>query len=209
MSVEKLVQDVSSLIKSSVKDIVDQRVIEFKRLGNSDAKELFKELCFCILTANFQAERSIKIQREIADGFIIFSEDKLRNVLKQLGHRYPNTRARYIVEARTYLPMLPRLLSIGDSNVIREWLVRNIRGIGYKEASHFLRNVGFLDVAIIDYHILDVLSRYGVIDKPKNLNKTNYLKIEETLREIAYRIGISLGELDLYLWYLETGKVLK
>ena len=96
-----------------------------------------------------------------------------------------------------------------DRNTIREWLVNNIKGIGYKEASHFLRNIGFDDYAIIDFHIIDILTRYKIIEKPKYLSKKKYLEIEEILRKIAKQTNLTLAELDLYLWYMETGKILK
>ena len=78
-----------------------------------------------------------------------------------------------------------------------------------KEASHFLRNIGFKDFAIIDFHIIDVLTRYNLIKKPKTLTAKRYLEIEGVLKKLANKLKMSLGELDLYLWYLETGKVLK
>jgi N-glycosylase/DNA lyase len=35
------------------------------------------------------------------------------------------------------------------------------------------------------------------------------LEIEEVLKELSEKTNINLGELDLYLWYEETGKILK
>ena len=80
-----------------------------------------------------------------------------------------------------------------------------------KEASHFMRNVGFKNVAIIDFHISDLLVKEKLIPKSeaKSLSKNQYLKIENILRQIAQKAGLNLAELDLYLWYMETGKVLK
>jgi len=100
-------------------------------------------------------------------------------------------------------------LSSGDSGEVRDWLVGNVRGLGLKEASHFLRNVGFFDVAIIDFHIIDLLVGKGLIKRPRSLSRRRYLEVEGVLRKIADKAKMSLGELDLYLWYLETGKVLK
>ena len=96
-----------------------------------------------------------------------------------------------------------------DEGKRREWLVKNVKGIGYKEASHFLRNVGYDNYAIIDFHIIDVLAKYKVIRRPQKLNRERYHKIEEKLKEVAANAKLSLAELDLYLWYMETGKVLK
>lgn len=84
-----------------------------------------------------------------------------------------------------------------------------MKGLGYKESSHFLRNVGCDDVAIIDFHIIDLLVANRLIKKPKALNPKRYLAIEKKLKQLAGRSGLSLGELDLYLWYMETGKILK
>ena len=39
--------------------------------------------------------------------------------------------------------------------------------------------------------------------------KKKYLEIEEILKEIGKQLNLSLAELDLYLWYMETGKILK
>ena len=89
------------------------------------------------------------------------------------------------------------------------WLAKNIKGLGMKEASHFLRNIGYKNVAIIDFHILDLLARYGLIEKPKTMTPKKYIEIENELKKISEKTGINLGELDLYLWYKETGKDLE
>ena len=79
----------------------------------------------------------------------------------------------------------------------------------YKEGSHFLRNIGCDYYAIIDFHILDLLERYHLITKPKSLTATKYREIEQVLQTIATQTQLTLAELDLYLFYLETGKILK
>lgn len=210
MGLKRLLEDLRKLVNTSVSRIVQEKIREFKELGGKDIDEIFKELCFCILTAGYNAERSIMIQEKIGDGFLKFSQEDLSLMLRELGHRYPDARARYIVKAREKIDDLKVVLSsLRDDKQIREWLVENIDGVGYKEASHFLRNIGRLDVAIIDFHILDLLDRYGVIKKPKTLTKKKYLEIEKILENISNQLNMKLGELDLYLWYLETGKILK
>lgn len=208
--VDALLEKINGLKNSHVKKLVDTRIEEFKQNGGKTSREIFKELCFCILTANFNAERSIEIQKKIGDGFLTLSVSQLTEELRVLGHRYPEARAGYIVEARKYADSLKDVISrFKDSSLLREWLAKNIRGIGLKEASHFLRNIGYRDLAIIDLHIINVLSNYGLIDRPKTMTKKKYLEIESILRKIANYLEISLAELDLFLWYLETGKVLK
>jgi N-glycosylase/DNA lyase len=193
--------DIEVLKNSEVKSLVDGRIKEFKQLGKKTNKELFKELCFCILTANFSAERGIEIQKRLGNDFLRLQRAKLAKRLKAVGYRFPNTRAGYIAEARKYRNSLK-----GKS---REWLVKNIKGLGYKEASHFLRNTGCADCAIIDFHIIDLLVRQGLIEKPKTITKKKYLEIEDVLKKIAGESKLNLAQLDLYMWYMETGKVLK
>ena len=207
---EKLLEDIEKIKESAVRDLVKTRIKEFEETGCKTEGEIFKELCFCILTANFKAQQAIKIWLEIGDGFLTLPESQLTERLKELGHRFPRVRAEYIVKARKYAYSLKDIVkSFKNEMKLREWLVKNVDGLGYKEASHFLRNIGFKDFAIIDFHILDILSRYGIIKKPKALTKTKYLEIEGVLRNIARKMKLSLAELDLYLWYMETGKVLK
>ena len=207
---ESLIKAIKELERSRVKDLIDTRMSEFKGTGRKSSNEIFKELCFCILTANFNAERSMKIQMEIGDGFLTLPERRLTEKLGELGHRFPNTRAKYIVDARKCKDSLKEILrSFSNHKELREWLVKNFKGLGYKEASHFLRNIGYTDFAIVDFHIIDVLTKHGLIEKPETLTKRRYLEIEDLLRKIAGKLNLSLAELDLYLWYMETGKVLK
>jgi len=204
-----LTDKIESLKNSEISSLVNNRIKDFKKLNKKSNDELFKELCFCILTANFNAEKSIKIQDEIGECFLNNSEKELSKKLRNLGHRFPNTRAKYISESRRCKDQLKEIIRFHDSDKLREWIVKNVKGLGYKEASHFLRNIGFDDYAIIDFHIIDILVKNDIIKKPKTLTKNSYLEIEKKLRELAKKTNLNLAELDLYLWYLETGKILK
>lgn len=203
-----LVESVGKLAEGSVKELVDSRMIEFTEAGRKPVNELFKELCFCIMTANCGAKKCWDVQCEVGDGFLSLSEKALERKLRSCGYRYPN-RAEYIVASRKWISELETALKSLSGDRLRDRLVANIKGLGMKEASHFLRNLGFKDYAIIDFHIIDLLVKEGVIEKPKTLSKKKYLEIEDILQDISKKIGMSLAELDLYLWYLETGKILK
>ena len=209
MHLDDLVGKIENLKQSETAQTVDNRVKEFKKLDRNSDEELFKEMCFCILTANFSAEKSIKIQDEIGESFLTDSKEELAKKLKNLGHRFPNARATYISESLKSKNKLKEIVRFYDTSELREWIVKNVRGLGYKEASHFLRNIGFDDYAIIDFHIVDILAEYRLIERPKTLTKKKYLEIENLLKEIANETGLTLAELDLYLWYMETGKILK
>jgi N-glycosylase/DNA lyase len=189
---------------------ISKQINFFKSFYKKSSFIWFQELCFCILTANYTAKKAIDIQEKIKDGFNNYSLQKLKKELRKQGHRFPNKRAEYIVYSRKFQKDLKQtLLSLENSQEKREWLVKNIKGLGYKEASHFLRNIGFLDVSIIDFHIVDFLVNCNIIKKPKTISKNQYLIIEEVLKKISNKTKLSLGELDLFLWYYETKTILK
>lgn len=195
----ELVNKIKKLKKSEIADVISGRMKEFRNVD-----DLFSELCFCLMTAGFRADKCIEIQNEIGSGFRDLDLEELRDELKRMGHRFWPQRAERIFLARSSENELKRVVGEGD----RDWLVSNIKGLGMKESSHFLRNVGFEDVAIVDFHIVDLLVREGLVES-ETLSKKRYLEIESVLRELGEKVGLSLSELDLYLWYIETGNILK
>ncbi|MFX1374644.1 MAG: N-glycosylase/DNA lyase [Promethearchaeota archaeon] len=206
----ELLDIIRDLIKSGINKKVKERIREFKKFKHKSSTEIFTELSFCIMTANCSAEKCIEVHERIRNGFCELEEENLSLQFKKLGYRFPNIRAKYIVNAREYKEKIYRKIQTNANFIeLREWLVKNIKGLGYKEASHFLRNIGFEDYAIIDFHIIDLLIKFNLIKRPKTLTKNKYLEIEGLLREISECLGLTLAELDLYMWYLETRKILK
>jgi len=111
-------------------------------------------------------------------------------------------------------PYVDRRLSEKEGKVIRDLLSDTcskykVEGFGLKEASHFLRNIGFEDVAIVDRHIFRYLKEKGLLPDYKTITRRIYLEAERKLEEICQELGMSQGELDLYIFYHKTGKVLK
>ncbi|PIU72052.1 N-glycosylase, partial [Candidatus Woesearchaeota archaeon CG06_land_8_20_14_3_00_33_13] len=156
----------------------------------------------------------LKIQDELkAKGFCEYSHDLIRETIRKNKHRFHNNKANYIVSARVHINIKDKIKKITKQkgeHEAREWLVKNVKGLGYKEASHFLRNVGYKSLAILDRHILSLMEESGFIkEKPKTLNKKNYFEIEEIFKKIAEILKMSCAELDLYMWYMKTGEVLK
>ncbi len=207
-----LCSKLKDLMDSEVGDSVDERMAEFEEVGRKGNRRWFSELCFCILTANSTARLGIEIQEELGpEGFASLPEEELQEKLNELGHRFYRTRAGYIVRARKYSNSIKEIITdILDPKEKRRWLVENIKGIGYKEGSHFLRNVGYKTLMILDRHVLRVVDDWGVIDEiPKTLTKKRYLSIEKKIENLAEEVGVPLGEIDLYIWYMDTGEVLK
>lgn len=208
----------------NVEKIIKNRLKEFERLGNSK-QTLFdfypflnlkiratikSELAFCISTANSSAISGLYFQKQLEKfDFNRIEVEKIETLLKQAGVRFYSKKAIYISKALLNFEIVERALKIEDKKA-RDILVSSIKGLGYKEASHFLRNVGRKNIAIIDRHVLRWMRERGLIDNiPKNLNKKNYLQLERILSKLSDEIGMNLAKLDLYMWYEKTKKVLK
>jgi len=207
---EKLIESINELQSQKISNLMEQRWKEFKKLGSKSNEEWFKELCFCILTANYSATLGIKIKKRIGDGFVELNQEQLYEQLKKAGHRFGRRRTEYIMSARAYAHNIKdKVMSFRDGKRAREWVERSIYGLGMKESSHFLRNVGFDDVAIVDRHITNIMVEHNLISRPNTITKRKYLQIEEIIKRISEETCIPMGKLDLYLWYMKTGKVLK
>lgn len=204
---QELINQISQLKKSSLSAKINKRLKEFKALGKKGNQEWFCELCFCILTANSKASTALSIQQELgANGFLCKSQDSICSCIRKNKHRFHNNKSNYIVLARKHKNIKDIVLNQKDP---RKWIAENIKGLGYKESSHFLRNVGYQDYAIIDRHVINILSENKLIKKSASITPKLYVDIESLLLKIANQLKMSQAELDLYLWYMKTGEVLK
>jgi N-glycosylase/DNA lyase len=213
--VESMAEEVNRLRGDpELRAVVEGRVGEFLDVRLRDTHVWFQELTYCLLTAYSSAERGQLCVDALCDcgALLDGTVEEVAETLRRQGHRFADRRAEYIVEARRLEPTLKGAIEgFEDSREARRWLVENVKGLGWKEASHFLRNVGYLDVAIIDRHILSNMREHGLLgeDGSKGLTRRRYMEYEGILRAVAERVGMTLGEMDLYLWYRKTGKVLK
>ncbi len=197
---------------------IKSRLKEFRAFRKGEDESIFEELCFCLLTANANALRCHEAIEELKKKDLLL-EGSAHDIRPKLRGRvrFHNKKASFIIGARRAFKNgdrleIKKMIDSRDAFRTREWLVKNIKGLGYKEASHFLRNIGLgHDIAILDRHILKNLKRYGVINViPKTLgSRKTYLEIEGRLLEFSKRIGIPPDELDLLFWSLETGFVFK
>ncbi|WP_297887343.1 N-glycosylase/DNA lyase [Sulfurihydrogenibium sp.] len=216
-SIEKAILEVSDKVKeriSQFKNLKEKGIttFDFKPFLNIQPyqADVFSEACFCILTANFKASSGIKIQAEVGiEGFKSYPLEKLYQIISSHGHRFAVQRAERIVLLRDLEDFLIDIAKEKDGKKVRENLVKNVKGYGYKEASHFLRNVGFDDVAIIDRHISRFLFESGLVSPRKTITKKVYLECEEALEKICQDLNLTQSELDLYIFYIKTKKVLK
>lgn len=193
-------------------ETIRRRLDEFRRVPPT---EYLHELFYCILTPQsraLHAERAIAELRSL--GFPDHPVDPTP-VLRDPRHyiRFHNQKARRLVAIAERRDEIVGVLTegAGNSRGTREWFVANVNGLGWKEASHFLRNIGHLDLAIIDRHIVKHLLRCGAIDTaPKSLgSRRTYLDLEVRFRALAEAVGLHLQELDLLFWSYEEGSVRK
>jgi len=92
----------------------------------------------------------------------------------------------------------------------RRWVVHTMRGIGWKEASHFLRNTGFgFSLAILDRHVLRMLQERFGCSLSSSLDEKRYLLYETKLHEWAEVLAIPFEALDFVIFYAKTGIVFK
>jgi N-glycosylase/DNA lyase len=193
---------------------IRKRLKEFRKLRGAKDRAIFEELCFCIFTPQTNAISCQKAVEELKRSGLLFkgSRRRTRERLKGLV-RFHNKKAGYLLLARGLFARrkVGEIISALDNISAREWLINNVKGLGYKEASHFLRNVGLgSGLAILDVHILKNLKRYGVIKEiPSSVTGGAYLKIEDKMRHFARRTGIPMEEMDLLFWANETGFIFK
>ena len=182
-----------------------------------DDCRLFEELCFCIFTANASAEMGAKAVDAVRNVLINGTANDMTKRLEGI-YRFNNLRPAYIVHTRNYLKnsldfkLKNKINSFKDRNELRDFFALNkgIKGLGMKEASHFLRNIGFKGYAILDKHIINSMHEFGILnanEKPKN--RKEYLEMEEKFINFSKDIGIYMDELDLLLWSRKNGRILK
>ena len=178
--------------------------------GYKKANDYFYEMCFCLLTPQSSAFKCDACIHELKQKEFHATGVDIVPILRKYT-RFHHTKARYLSEFRqNHHTLLPLLRDRADPGEKREFLASHVKGLGMKEASHFLRNIGFRNLAILDRHILKNLKKYGAIKAlPKTLTKKKYLQIEKKFKEFSEKVGIPMDELDLLFWSMQTGKVFK
>jgi N-glycosylase/DNA lyase len=199
---------------------IKKRLGEFQEVWRhgSDAR-LWEELVYCIFTAGASAHMGLNAIDAVRSLLLDGEPEEMTQVLREAGaHRFPVARPRYIVTTRNYfrvnfgMALRERLRSFSDPFERRDWLAqeKQIKGLGYKESSHFLRNVGVKGHAILDKHVMRCLAEMNIVDTARPpANRRKYLEVEQEFRRFAQQIKVDFDELDLVLWSIKTGEILK
>lgn len=197
---------------------IRHRLREFENIiKNASEEVIFEELVFCIFTAGTSARMGLNALSTVRSMLPSTSEDELRAKLRGV-YRFPNVRSKHVIHTRDYLAreyglkLRPLLLSFKDPVERRDFFALNkdIKGLGFKEASHFLRNIGFRGYAILDKHILQCLFELGITKSTQAPHsRSKYIEIENKFKRFSKRNGFDFDEMDLFLWSEKTGEILK
>ncbi len=205
-------------IHDTIRVEIESRLGEFTRIYKEASEtDIFRELIFCLLTPQSSARRCWEALQSLEEKNLLVQGESVDIVPVLNIVRFKNKKAENIIRARSLfmekgcINVRRRIDAPGEAFAVRGWLAVNVKGMGYKEASHFLRNIGRGEnVAILDRHILRNLLHLGVIDHiPGSLHPRQYLRIEEKMKTFSREIDIPLEHLDFVLWYRETGDIFK
>lgn len=211
-----MIDDLKQKYEQKKGEIV-QRLAEFRESWTKDENHVFAELCFCLLTPQSKAKSCWRTIEKLKETGLLYSGTAEEMKAWMASVRFNESKSKYIVLARQLfsdngeIKIKEKLDAMQDVLEKREWLVKNVKGFGMKEASHFLRNVGFGDdIAILDRHILKNLARHGVIEEaPNQIPKKKYMEIEKKMKEFSIKSEISMAHLDLLWWSEEAGEIFK
>ncbi|MDD5650017.1 MAG: hypothetical protein PHF86_06340 [Candidatus Nanoarchaeia archaeon] len=165
--------------------------------------DVFYNLCFCVLVPQTKFKTVLSVINMLKDEKFYARPIHREALLKIISTiRFKNRKVDYLLAAKYkfeefYKKLSPLLESERDTRAIRSFVVGEIKGIGLKAASHFLRNLGIEDLAIVDTHILQHLCVTG--------KKFDYFSIEDEVRARAISQGVSVAVYDALVWGQRSG----
>ncbi len=193
-------------IKVEIKD-------KLKEFAEVPQEKCFYELCYCVCTPQSKAKSAFIVQQELESLDFLHNDIDPTPILRNPRNyiRFHNGKAKRLMDIKRIFPRVQEVLLSGLSAFdTRQWFVGNIKGFGMKESSHFLRNIGFRGLAILDRHILKHLVYCGLYDElPKIGTRKRYLEVEQNFINFADHINVNIDELDLLFWSSETGEIFK
>jgi N-glycosylase/DNA lyase len=225
-------RNIAAIIEQAVSDVV-LTVMDFQRaLVWEDFAEykLWRELSSCIIGSRVQFElaRSVVRQLDLA-GYLrllqkekryLKNEKRIRTELRKpvyyplksdgtkRAYTFPNVRSHQLCLTAENIygdgKTIKRILKgSGDEYSARKSIMDIASGVGPKQASLFLRNIGFAnDLAILDSHVLRFMCFLRMLagNSQQVGSLSGYERIEARLRKYSERLGIQLSSLDTAIW---------
>lgn len=195
----------------TIKPQIHERLESFRSVPTN---EYFYELCFCICTPMTKAKNAIQVQKKLMEQNFRECDIDLYEIIRGTNHyiRFHNKKIIYLQKMKNKFSTYEKEIhSNKDIFSLRNYLANTIEGLSFKEASHFLRNIGRTGVAIIDRHTFRNLQQLSVINPTEKYpgSKSSYLQIESLWKHYADFVGISMEEMDLLFFYNQTKTILK
>ncbi len=207
------------LLHQKISTSIEDRIAIFRSVITEGSNEdVFSEMVFCLLTAQSDARKCWSAVERLRENNLLFKGDRSSIAGLIRGYtRFHNTKATRIVLAREThwqsgkFPLRREIEMSNDAKKIRDRISHIVHGYGYKEASHFLRNIGLVnDCAILDRHILRVMVDLKLIGTiPKSLSGPKYIEIENILSGFASEMKIPFSHLDLLFWHRQKEELFK
>ncbi len=192
---------------------IRSRLEEFALVG-TEPESTFYELCYCLCTPGTKARHAIAVMTELRQRCFYhrpIPAAQLEAILRMPSHyiRFHRTKARRLAKLHSIFPTVWQILYRDTpASERRRCLVDLVEGLGMKEASHFLRNTGVRVIAVLDRHVIFWMQQFGFpVRLPRNA--TEYEQTEALFFRFAEQLAILPEELDLLLWSLSTGEVLR
>lgn len=151
--------------------------------------------------SDYEAELAAALSEPL---YIVSSQGKGRHVKPRFKNRLASLLAATVQSIYSCGTTLrDKLTSAKSSRHAREILVNCVWGFGPKQASLYLRRIGYCsELAVLDTHVLDYLRlASGIVPKPSSLSRlTSYELLENEFQRIAREFGHSVGCVDLATW---------
>ncbi|MEA5099184.1 MAG: hypothetical protein VB011_01535 [Bacteroidales bacterium] len=213
----------SIILENAVQNLMYKIKIDNKDTWRNKLEcDLLSELVLCILSSNIKYEvallYTIKLKDEEYIKKAINNELEVKQLYKCLlepisinenliRYRFPKSKSEQLFKTIKNIYGNKRtikeiLINAETSSEARNSLISICVGMGYKQSSMFLRNIGFcFDLAIIDTHIIDYLKLVDVLPSEiGDISKSTYLKIESLYSKYAKSKQFDINKLDVAIW---------
>lgn len=220
---------IESAIAELCKDI--ERVVDRKDYTSMSEQDLTFELLICILGSGVRYElclayadavRAILVRRKLTNDvnmhdYLILVEEILNaptyssiNGKAYKRYRYPKRAASHIVESLynidcKYGSFKKMISSMKTPSGLRRELIFLCPGIGPKQSSHYVKNIGLTDnVAILDRHILNYLKLIDDVDIcPRQVSKIDkYEEVERRFIDKVSKFNHAVSVVDQSMWFV-------
>jgi len=195
---------------SEISPLIKKRLSEFKEIPK---EKYFYELCFCVCTPQSKASSALAVQMKLEAANFYEKDIDVTPILRQKENyiRFHNVKAERLNYIKEIYPIIKVLIETPLDIITRRNKIKDlVPGFGYKESGHFLRNIGFEGVAILDRHILNCLVECGVFQEiPKIGSAKGYLDAEQKFIDFSKKVNIPIDELDLLFWHSKAGEIIK